>query len=680
MTRAIQWLLLPIILAAGSSAVADTEDRRFRNTDIFELELALDPQIAPGGDEVAYVRQSMDIVTDRALNSIWLVDTSGNEHRPVLSGTSSYSNPRWSADGERLAYVTSAGDRGAELHVRWMDTGQTALLSNLPYAPGGTAWSPDGKYIAFTMLVDDPALKLASPPSKPEGAEWAPPVTIVDRFPYRADGAGYLKTGYTHVFVIPADGGTPRQLTSGNFNHGGQLAWSPDGEQIVFSANRIDEPIDDPVESELWAVDVATGDLTQLTERDGPDASPTFSPDGSKLAYLGFDDEKMGYHNVNVNVMDVANGTTESLTDDFDRSVNVVQWHRDSKRLYVQYDDRGARRVGLLSPNGRIENLIGDIGGATSGRPYTSGSFSVSEGGDIAYSAGRPDRPADVGVLERGGKPRRVTSLNDDLLAQREVGVVEEVTWRSSVGDYEIQGWLVKPPGFDPDEKYPFVLEIHGGPFAAYGPHFSPEIQLYAAAGYVVLYSNPRGSTSYGWDFANEIHHNYPNQDYDDLMSGVDAVIEKGFVDPEQLFVTGGSGGGVLTAWIVGNTDRFKAAVVQKPVINWGSFVLTSDGMPFFTRYWFDAMPWEDPEAYWKRSPLSLVGNVTTPTMLMTGEEDWRTPMAESEQFFQALALRKVDTALVRVPERSHNLVARPSHLIAKADNIIAWFEKYREE
>ena len=680
MTRAIQWLLLPIILAAGSSAVADTEDRRFRNTDIFELELALDPQIAPGGDEVAYVRQSMDIVTDRALNSIWLVDTSGNEHRPVLSGTSSYSNPRWSADGERLAYVTSAGDRGAELHVRWMDTGQTALLSNLPYAPGGTAWSPDGKYIAFTMLVDDPALKLASPPSKPEGAEWAPPVTIVDRFPYRADGAGYLKTGYTHVFVIPADGGTPRQLTSGNFNHGGQLAWSPDGEQIVFSANRIDEPIDDPVESELWAVDVATGDLTQLTERDGPDASPTFSPDGSKLAYLGFDDEKMGYHNVNVNVMDVANGTTESLTDDFDRSVNVVQWHRDSKRLYVQYDDRGARRVGLLSPNGRIENLIGDIGGATSGRPYTSGSFSVSEGGDIAYSAGRPDRPADVGVLERGGKPRRVTSLNDDLLAQREVGVVEEVTWRSSVGDYEIQGWLVKPPGFDPDEKYPFVLEIHGGPFAAYGPHFSPEIQLYAAAGYVVLYSNPRGSTSYGWDFANEIHHNYPNQDYDDLMSGVDAVIEKGFVDPEQLFVTGGSGGGVLTAWIVGNTDRFKAAVVQKPVINWGSFVLTSDGMPFFTRYWFDAMPWEDPEAYWKRSPLSLVGNVTTPTMLMTGEEDWRTPMAESEQFFQALALRKVDTALVRVPERSHNLVARPSHLIAKADNITAWFEKYREE
>jgi acylaminoacyl-peptidase len=661
-------------------ALADAEDRRLRNTDIFELEFALDPQIAPGGDEIAYVRQSMDIVTDRAVDSVWLVNLSGNEHRPVLSGTSSFSSPRWSPDGDRLAYVSAAGDRGAELHVRWMDTGQTALLSNLPYSPGGIAWSPNGKYLAFTMLVDDPALKLASPPSRPEGAEWAPPVTIVDRFPYRADGAGYLKTGYTHVFMIPADGGTPHQLTSGNFNHGGQLAWSPDGEQIVFSANRIDEPIDDPLESELWAVDIATGDLTQLTERDGPDASPTFSPDGSKLAYLGFDDEKMGYHNVNVYVMDVANGTTESLTDDFDRSVNVVQWHRDSKRLYVQYDDRGARRVGLLSANGRIENLIGDIGGATSGRPYTSGSFSVSKGGDIAYSAGRPERPADVGLLERGGTPRRVTALNDDLLAQREVGVVEEVTWRSSVGDYEIQGWLVKPPGFDPDEKYPFVLEIHGGPFAAYGPHFSPEIQLYAAAGYVVLYSNPRGSTSYGWDFANEIHHNYPNQDYDDLMSGVDAVIEKGFVDPEQLFVTGGSGGGVLTAWIVGNTDRFKAAVVQKPVINWGSFVLTSDGMPFFTRYWFDAMPWEDPEAYWKRSPLSLVGNVTTPTMLMTGEEDWRTPMAESEQFFQALALRKVDTALVRVPERSHNLVARPSHLIAKADNIIAWFEKYREE
>ena len=676
-SRIVLLFVGPVLCLA---AVADTGDRRFQNTDVFELEFALDPQVSPDGKQVAYVRQSMDIETDRALNNLWLVDLSGDEHRPILSGTDSYSSPRWSPDGKRLAYVSSADGRGAELHVRWMDTGQTALLSNLPHSPSGIEWSPRGDSIAFSMLVDDPPLELASPPRKPGGARWAPPVTVIDRFPYRADGAGYLTTGYKHVFVLPAEGGTPRQLTSGDYNHDGKLAWSPDGERIVFSANRTEEPIDDPAESELWSVDTRTKELTQLTERDGPDHTPAFSPDGSSLAYLGFDDQRMGYHNVNVYVMDVASGETRSLTDDLDRSIADVKWHRDSRRVYVQYDDHGKRRIGLLARNGDIDELVADIGGATSGRPYTSGGFSVSRNGDIAYSAGRPDRPADVGVYGRGGSPRRLTALNDDLLAQRELGVVEEVTWQSSLGDYEIQGWIVKPPGFDPAKKYPFILEIHGGPFAAYGPHFSPEIQLYAAAGYVVLYSNPRGSTSYGWDFANEIHHNYPNEDYDDLMSGVDAVLEKGFVDPEQLFVTGGSGGGVLTAWIVGNTDRFNAAVVQKPVINWTSFALTSDGMPAFTRYWFDAMPWEDPDAYWKRSPLSLVGNVTTPTMLITGEEDWRTPMAESEQFFQALALRKVDTALVRVPERSHNIVGRPSHLIAKADNIIAWFERYRDE
>ncbi len=243
-----------------------------------------------------------------------------------------------------------------------------------------------------------------------------------------------------------------------------------------------------------------------------------------------------------------------------------------------------------------------------------------------------------------------------------------------------MQGWLVTPPDFDPSKKYPLLLEIHGGPFAAYGPQFSAEIQLYAAAGYVVLYSNPRGSTSYGYDFANEIHHNYPGQDYDDLMSGVDAVLARGFIDEESLFVTGGSGGGVLTAWIVGKTDRFRAAVVAKPVINWADFALTSDGAPFYSMYWFEKMPWEDPDAYWARSPLSLVGNVTTPTALLSGEVDYRTPLEQSEQFYEALKIRKVDTILVQIPEASHGIGARPSHLIAKVDNILAWFARYAKK
>ena len=576
--------------------------------------------------------------------------------------------------------MSEVDGRGAELHVRWMDSGQSALLSNLASSPANIAWSPDGSLLAFTAFVKRAGPKLAEPPAAPEGAEWAPPVIVIDSLNYRADGRGYLEPGNTHVFVIPADGGSPRQLTSGAFDHNGPIAWSPDGERIVFSANRDADWEFNRRNTELWSVDVASGELEQLTDRDGPDNAPQYSPDGSKLAYVGYDDRKMGYHNANVYVMDTRDGSIAELTRDFDRSIGAVKWAGSSSRLYVQYDDYGKRHIATLSMNGAVESIADDVGSVSIGRPYTSGGFSVADNGAYSYSAGGPYRPADVASGRRGRAASRVTALNDDLLSHKTLGAVEEITWRSSVGDHEVQGWIVTPPDFDPNGKYPLLLEIHGGPFAAYGPHFTAEIQLFAAAGYVVLYTNPRGSTSYGYDFANEIHHNYPGQDYDDLMSGVDAVVERGYVDEEQLFVTGGSGGGVLTAWIVGNTDRFAAAVVAKPVINWTSMTLYSDIHTMIPQYWFDKPPWEDHEAYWRRSPLSLVGNVTTPTMLLTGESDHRTPMPESEQYYQALKLRKIDSALVRVPEASHGIAARPSHLVAKVDNILAWFAKYRKE
>ena len=678
-------ILVTLALAAlGASAHADShddaqDDRTLKNVDIFDMEWALNPRISPDGDEILYTRLSMDIMKDRPLTNVWIVNADGSDHRPVLSGTGSYGNVNWSPDGGRIVYTSSADERGTELFVRWMDTGQTALLSNLPKSPGSVTWSPDGKHLAFTMFVEDKPTSFASPPPRPEGAEWAAPVKVIDKYPYRRDGPGYIDVGFTHVFVIPADGGTPRQLTSGDHNHGGTLAWSPDSKSIAFSANRGDV-MEDPYESDIWLVDVATGDMTQLTDNDGPAGSPQFSPDGKSIAYLGVVDQRMGYHNSHVYVLDLASGESRNLTPDFDRSVSEVRFANPSNRMYIRYDDRGKRKLATLTTGGRMQVIADDIGSASFGRPYTSGGFSVAGDGTIAYTRGTATRPAEVAVIGRTGGARTLTSLNEDLFATRTMGSVEEVTWQSSVGDYEVQGWLVKPPDFDPDEKYPLILEIHGGPFAAYGPHFSPELQLFAAAGKLVLYTNPRGSTSYGYDFANEIHHNYPGQDYDDLMSGVDAVIDMGIVDEERLYVTGGSGGGVLSSWIVGKTDRFAAAVVQKPVINWTSFALTSDGTPFFVKYWFADMPWEDPDAYWARSPLSLVGNVTTPTMLITGEQDFRTPIPESEQYYQALKLRGIDTALVRVPERSHTIVARPSHLIAKADNILGWFAKYPAE
>jgi dipeptidyl aminopeptidase/acylaminoacyl peptidase len=669
-------LLFALTLPAFALADAQADDRLIESLDVFDLEWGLDPQISPDGRQVLYTRLSMDVMKDVPLTNVWIVNADGSEHRPVLSGTAAYGNVTWSPDGTRIAYTTAAGERGAELFVRWMDTGQTALLSNLPASPSSLSWSPDGESIAFRMLVAAEPASIAPPPPRPEGAEWAAPVKVIEKLPYRFDGAGYLEPGNTHVFVIPADGGTPRQLTSGDFNHNGPLSWSPDGTSILLAANR-QELIDDPFESELWLVDVESAEMTQLTDKDGPDAGGVFSPDGKTIAYLGVVDERRGYHNQHVYLLDVASGETRNLTPEFDRSVSEVRFAGASNRLVVRYDDRGRTRLATLTTAGRLAEIAGDVGSASFGRPYTSGGFSVADNGTIAYTRGMPTRPAEVAVLDRNGNAKTLTALNDDFFARRDAASVEEITWQSTVGDYDIQGWLVKPPNFDPEKSYPLILEIHGGPHTAYGPHFSPEIQLYAAAGNLVLYTNPRGSTSYGFDFANEIHRNYPGQDYDDLMSGVDAVIARENVDESRLYVTGGSGGGVLSAWIVGKTDRFAAAVVQKPVINWTSFALTADLTPYFIKYWFDATPWEDPDEYWQRSPLSLVGNVTTPTMLYTGEQDFRTPMSESEQYYQALKFRGIDTALVRVPERSHNLVGRPSHLIAKASNILGWFARY---
>lgn len=669
--------LYPIfVLLAASPLAAETDV--FRNVDVFELEIASDPQISPDGEHVAYVRQSMDIMTDQPRANIWIVDTDGGAHRPLLSGKDNYTSPRWSPRGDRIAYVSSAEGRGPQLYVRWLDSGQTAMLTNLRKAPGGIAWSPDGRQIAFSMFVPAEGTTLAKPPAKPEGAEWAAPAKVIDRLYYRADGRGYLETGNTHIFVVPADGGTPRQLTSGDFNHNGPLSWSPDGARIAFSANRSPDYEYEPLESDIWTVSVADGSLTRLTDRAGPDADPVYSPDGRSIAYLGFDDRKLGYQNTQAYLMDADGGNQRALTADLDRAIESVDWAGGSNRLYVQYDDRGRKYLAALSLRGAIDVIADDLGGESIGRPYTSGRFSAAANGAYAYTAGTEYRPADVAAGKRGERPRKLTALNDDLLAHKTLGQVRHLAW-TSVGGLDIEGWLVTPPDFDASKKYPLILEIHGGPFTAYGPHFSAELQLMAAAGYVVLYTNPRGSTSYGHDFANEIHHNYPGQDYDDLMAGVDAAIAGGYVDPSRLYVTGGSGGGVLTAWIVGKTDRFRAAVVAKPVINWISTSLTTDIAAFMPAYWFAQAPWEDPDEYWRRSPLSLVGNVTTPTMLLTGEQDHRTPIPESEQFYAALKLRKVDTAMVRIPDASHGIAGRPSQLIAKIDNILAWFAKYAD-
>jgi dipeptidyl aminopeptidase/acylaminoacyl peptidase len=668
-------LLALIIVSFSGIGHAD----EFVASDIFGLEYAADPQIAPDGQHIVYVRRSMDIMKDRARSNLWMVDIDGNNHRAIASSSANFFSPRWAPDGKRLAYVSSE-EGSVQIYLRWMDTGQVARLTDLTSSPSALSWSPDGTQLAFTMPVAGESAKaFGELPKKPEGAEWAPEVRVIDSLNYRADGRqGFVPVEYQQVFVIPADGGSPRQLTKGKFSHRSSLSWTKDSATILLSANRSEDWEYQPLESELFALTLKDGSIKQLTQRVGPDRSPEVSPNGRMVAYLGFDDKLGLYENSGVYVMDIDGSNSRLISAELDRNIDAIAWSADNKGLVIQYDDSGESQIAHLSLSGVLNVLATNVGGTSLGRPYAGGSFSVANSGLIAFNQASPQRPAELAVMDKRGKNRLLTHLNDDLLGHKTLGQVEEIHINSGFDKRDIEGWIIYPPNYDDSKKWPLILEIHGGPVANYGPRFTTELQLYAAAGYVVLYMNPRGSDSYGYEFVNLIHHNYPSQDYDDLMTGVDTLIERGIADPDQLYVTGGSGGGVLTAWIVGKTDRFRAAVVAKPVINWTSFNLTADGAAYFSRYWFGAYPWEDQEQYWRRSPLSLVGNVTTPTMLLTGESDYRTPIGESEQYYLALKLQKVETAMIRVPEASHGIASRPSNLIAKVVNILGWFEKHK--
>lgn len=673
-------LALLLILPAATPSLADDKPAdRFQLMDVFQLEHASDPQMSRDGKQVVYVRNFMEIKKDRRRSHLWVINTDGSEHRPVTSGDTNDHSPRWSPDGKRLLYLSGRpGDGTAQLRCRWMDSGQTARLAELPASPMELAWAPDGRSIAFVMHVAERPEPLVPSPPKPEGAEWAEPFKVIQTLNYRHDGKGYLKEGTHHVFVLPADGGTPRQLTKGPHEHRGPLAWTPNAKALLVTANRHPEGEHDPLNTEIYEVAVTDGATKALTSRQGPDGHPAISPDGKQIAYLGFDDKRQGYQVTGLYLMSRDGSSPKLLTGKFDRDVRNPIWSRDGKRVYFQFDDEGNTKVGSIEPlSSKIETVAEHIGGTNLDRPYSSGSFSVADDGTVAFTRTSPDRPADVWV-RRAGEAKRLTRLNESLLGHKSLATMEEIRYKSSHDGQPIHGWIIKPPGFDAKKKYPLILEIHGGPFANYGPRFAADMQLYAASGYVVFYANPRGSTSYGEAFGNLIHHAYPGNDYDDLMSGVDAVLKLGYVDSKNLFVTGGSGGGVLSAWIIGKTNRFRAAVVCKPVINWYSFVLTADIYPFFTRNWFPGPPWEHAEHYLKRSPLSLVGNVKTPTMLLTGEADHRTPMSESEQYYQALKLRKVETVLVRVPGASHDIAHRPSHMMAKAAYVLKWFDMHR--
>ena len=651
----------------------------FQLLDVFQLEYVSDPQISPDGTQVIYRRNGFDIMKDNSIGNLWIINIDGSSNRKLTSREVSESQARWSPNGDRIAFISSTNE-GAEVYMYWLKTGQIAKLSQLEKSPSSLTWSPNGNHLAFTMFIAEKPPVIAKMPAKPKGAEWAKPARITDRLKHEADGIGYMEPGFTHVFIIPSQGGSPRQLTKDNYNHQGSLSFSTNGKDIYFSSNRHENWEYDFRNSEIYKVNVTTKEITQLTTQQGPDYSPIVSPDGTKIAFISFKDKVQTYQLRQLYIMNIDGSERQLLSGSLDRSISKISWDNSGKGLYFTYDDKGNSKIAHITKGGTITKLADNLGGTILGRPYASGSYSVSQRGTLVYTQSRPEYPAELAVIQPKQKASKlITNLNADVLGHRELGKVEEVWYKSSVDGRDIQGWIVKPPFYNASKKYPLLVENHGGPIANYGDRFTAEIQLYAADGYVVFYPNPRGSTGYGEEFGNLLYNNYPGEDYNDVMDGVDYLVNKGIVDNNKLFVTGGSAGGIMTAWIIGKNNRFKAAVVVKPVMNWISKTLVADNYFGYADSRYPGQPWENFETYWKFSPISLVGNVETPTMVMVGMDDLRTPPSEAKQLYHALKLRKIETVLVELPGASHGIAKRPSQLISKVAHTLAWLRKYNE-
>lgn len=657
---------LTIFVPTHPAELAGQETVRLSLEHYMDLETVSDPQIAPDGSRIAYTRSWFDMVNDRRESSLWLMDADGSRNRHLLDG----SGVQWSPDGTRILFTAPGDPAGAQIHVRWMDAeGATSQITRLENGPANVRWSPDGDWIAFTSRVDDRAdFAGVSLPDRPDGAQWTAGPKIVERAGYKRDRSGYVDTGWTHLFVVPAEGGTPRQLTSGDWNHNG-VAWSPDGTEIYFTSYRTDD-WDAPEnwqESDVYAVQVVSGAVRRLTDKRGADGSPVPSPDGSLIAYISGDEHGDTYRNSRIHVMNQDGSGQRSISGDFDRPTGGLMWAPDGSGLYFSVSREGYRSLHFASVDGGVQQL-------TEGkRLMTLSSF--SEAGMAVGTISSAYEPGDLyrWRLDEPEDPMRLTSVNADILHNVTLGEVEEVWYRSD--PFDIQGWIVKPPDFDPEREYPLMLAIHGGPHSMYNGGFNFAFQEHAANDYVVLYTNPRGSTGYGTPFANAIQHDYPGIDMQDLMRGVDYMLETGYIDEDNLFVYGCSGGGILTTYIVGNTDRFTAASANCPIVNWMSAMGTSDAISY-TRT-FEVPFWEDPTEWIDRSSIFYVGNVTTPTMLMTGELDLRTPMGQTEEYYQALQYVGVPTVMVRFQGEWHGTGSRPSNFMRTQLYLRKWWEKW---
>lgn len=621
------------------------------------------PRLSPDAKQVIYTRRWVDKLNDRWESSLWTIGIDGSKNRFLVDGGS----VEWSPDGQRIAYIAKGEPAGSQIFVRWMDAeGAVSQVTRVTESPSDLQWSPDGKTIAFRMMVPFKEEWKIPVPAAPKGAKWVEPPRIVTRLDYRQDRVGFNDGGYNQVFVVSADGGTPRQLTMGQWDNGAPQ-WMPDGKTLVFTADRVEDAEYRWRQSDIYAVDVTSGQVSQLTRRNGPDQQPTPSPDGKLIAYTGYDSTDATWIDSKLYVMNADGSNSREISGTLDRSPQGIMWAPDGSGIYFNVENEGSRNLYFASLAGQV-------------RPVTKGTqvLTVSDIGKTGVALGTMStslKPNDVVTFAlTNPTPRQLTAINDDVLTGKKLATTEEI-WYTSTDGTRIQGWIVKPADFDASKKYPLMLEIHGGPHSMYNVGFSFARQEHVANGYVLLYTNPRGSTGYGSAFGNAIKNAYPGKDFDDLMTGVDSVINRGYVDTKRMYVFGCSGGGVLTAWIVGHTDRFAAASSNCPVTNWMSFVGTTDSPGWYRNF---AKPfWEDPSEHLRRSPIMYVGNVTTPTMLMTGVQDLRTPMPQTEEFYEALKFRKVPTAMIRFNNEWHGTSSTPSNFLRTQLYMRSWFERW---
>lgn len=675
-------LFLTVVTAAVAAPSAEPEQtarRYFSADDVFELEWVRSPEISPDGKHIVWVRSGYDRSVDRPIGALWITEVATGASQPLITGPGSYHSPVFSPDGTQLLYLAAEGG-APELRVHWLATGRETRVAQLEHTPRQVRWSPSGKQLAFTMFTPSAGLDLSRPkPRKPDDADWADPMRVIDDLVFRFDGRGFLEEGADQIYVVPSHGGTPMGMTDSN-NGFRDPVWSADEQTLYVVGNEAARPEMDPIESDIYAIDLASGSLRAITDRDGPDHSPAVATDGKHLAWLGYDDQRLSYQQTELYVSEGEGASPKILTANFDHDISRISWSASGKTLFAQALVEGQIHLIEITLQGKVTTITTDIGGTSLGRPYAAGDHAVMGEGSkrvVAWTQASTRRPAELAIQMGDETPRVVTDLNADLLDRISLPEIRELQVSSRLDGLNIEAWVAIPQGVHADGTAPLILEIHGGPFAMYSSTFAAEIQRYAAEGYVTVWTNPRGSTGYGQDFAKAIDQAYPGPDHEDLMSVVDAVIEQGWVDPKRLFITGGSGGGVLSAYATGMTNRFAAAAVIKPVINWFTMALAGDIGVMVSRHWIRSNPWEDPTKYFDLSPIRVVGNVTTPTLVMVGEEDWRTPAWEAEQWYTALKMQGVPAAYVRVPKASHSIAARPSNLVGKVDTIMAWFDRF---